>query len=62
MLFIAFNAIVVFKTGWLRILGVTATILILGLAAWNHGRRAIPSDAAMRCRESDTSEFPPSES
>jgi hypothetical protein len=32
LLFIAFNGVVVFKSGWMRVLGAIATALLLGLA------------------------------
>ncbi len=35
MLFIAFNGVVVFKSGWLRALGISATIAIAVTAIWS---------------------------
>jgi hypothetical protein len=35
MLFIAFNGVVVFKSGWLRALGITATCAVTLAAAYN---------------------------
>lgn len=35
MLFIAFNGVVVFKSGWLRALGVTATFAVISAVVWS---------------------------
>jgi hypothetical protein len=37
MLFIAFNGVVVFKSGWMRFLGILATVLLMAL--WWRGLR-----------------------
>ena len=39
LLLIAFNAVVVFESGWLRTLGGVATVAILAIAMRNHGKR-----------------------
>lgn len=39
LLFIAFNGVVVFKSGWLRIAGVLATALIVGIMVREHRNR-----------------------
>lgn len=41
LLFIAFNGVVVFKSGWMRVLGAIATALLLGLAWRNLARRQL---------------------
>ena len=48
LLFIAFNGVVVFKTGWLRILGITMTMGLLAIAILRLGR---PAKSAPHAKE-----------
>lgn len=47
LLFITFNGVVVFKTGWLRILGITMTVGLLAIGILQLGRSS-KSDASAR--------------
>jgi hypothetical protein len=40
LLFIAFNSVVVFKSGWLRAIGAIATLVLLGIAIRNRRLRS----------------------
>jgi hypothetical protein len=44
LLFIAFNSVVVFKSGWLRTLGAIATLALLGIAIRNRRTRSTKAD------------------